>query len=115
MEEIYELKKEYRNHAIAHGNATLTGDFKSANRNHDALISVLNILKGLGISGQNALLDLSNDEVDYVACWAATHALSFETVKSVQVLERLSKKHGPIGFNAKMVLRQWRSQDHTTP
>lgn len=102
------LKAEYRDLAFAHGQATKTGDYKAANRNHDKLIALVPQIRACGSEGQAALLALTRDQDDAVVCWAATHVLSFDEKQATAVLDELSKKPGPMGFNAKMVLQQWK-------
>lgn len=106
-ETIETLIGEYRAHAAAHGKATLGGDYKSANHSHDKLVALVPQIRGFGSSGEKALLELSSDPDDAVACWAATHSLGFNAASAMGVLGTISKKSGPIGFSAKMVLQQW--------
>ncbi len=102
------LKTEYRDLAFAHGQATNAGDHKAANRNHDKLVALVPKIRAFGSEGHAALLALLKDQDDAVVCWAATHVLPFDEKQATAVLDDLSKKRGPMGFNAKMVLQQWR-------
>lgn len=106
-EMINTLIKEYREHAEAHGKATLTGDHKAANRSHDKLVALVPKIRNLGHTGEAALLTLTKDASDAVVCWAATHSLRFSESPALAALEGLSKKTGPIAFSAKMVAQQW--------
>jgi len=107
-ETIAKLKTEYRECAVAQGKATLNGDYEAANLSHDKLLSLLPVIRASGPEGDAALLELITDSNDAVACWSATHALPFDETRALKVLERISKKAGPIGFNAKMVIQQWK-------
>ncbi len=109
-----QLIAEYRELAQAHGQATINGDFKAANRSHDRLISLLTSIRSLGVDGQARLLRLTCDSDDSVSCWAATHTLPFDECRALEVLDTLSSKSGPIGFNAKMVILQWKKGELTT-
>ncbi|OAM91695.1 DUF2019 domain-containing protein [Termitidicoccus mucosus] len=106
-ETIETLIKEYREHAEAHGRATLSGDYKAANRSHDKLVALVPKIRALGHSGEAALVVLTDDSSDTVVCWAATHSLRFSESRALAALEKLSKKTGPIAFSAKMVVQQW--------
>jgi len=106
-EMITALKMEYREHAEAHGKATLSGDYKAANRSHDKFVALVPKIRAYGYAGESALLELTDDTDDAVGCWAATHTLRFNEPRALATLEKLSKKSGPIGFNAKMVVQQW--------
>jgi hypothetical protein len=107
-ETIAELKTEYRECAAEHGKATLSGDYEAANRSYDKLLALVPKIRAYGPEGEAALLELSRDSNDAVACWSATHALLFDEARALEVLGRISKKAGPIGFNAKMVIQQWK-------
>jgi len=107
-ESIGRLVKEYREAALAHGKATIEGDYKSANLNHDKLVALLLKIRESGGLGQAALLALAEDQDQAVACWAATHSLKFDEERALAILNKLSEKLGPMGFNAKMVIQQWK-------
>ncbi len=104
---IRTLIEEYRECASAHGNATFRGDYKAANRNHDRLIALVPEIRAYGRPGELALLSLTGDKDEAVACWSATHSLKFDENHALAVLGELAKNAGPIGFNAKMVVQQW--------
>jgi hypothetical protein len=108
METIDNLKEKYREMAIAHGKATASGDYRAANCSHDALIDVLLKIRGCGKPGEVALRALSEDSDESVAGWSATHTLSFDEEHALAILDQLSNRPGPIGFNAKMVIQQWK-------
>jgi hypothetical protein len=114
-EDIEKLEQQYRGYAEAHGAATLNGDYKSANKNYGKLIAVLAALRKAGSDGHSALARLSGDTNEAVACWAATHSLPFDEGTALSVLERLSERTGPMGFNAKMVVQQWKNGQLVIP
>lgn len=113
--EITDLEQQYRSFAEAHGAATQKGDYKSANKNHDELMEVLASIRKAGSEGQAVLTRLAGDSNEAVACWAATHCLPFDEVAALSVLAPLSEQPGPMGFNAKMVLQQWKNGQLTIP
>ena len=102
------LKTEYRDLAFAHGQATNSGDHEAANLSHDKLLALVPEIRAYGREGEVALLALTKDQDDAVVCWAATHVLPFDEKRAIAVLDELSKKTGPMGFDAKMVLQQWK-------
>jgi hypothetical protein len=105
---------KYREYAEAHGKATRSGNYNEANRCYDKLIVLVPRIRALGNQGELALLELVDDSDDAVACWAATHSLRFCESRAIAVLSELSKKEGPIGFDAKMVIRQWKNGELNT-
>jgi hypothetical protein len=114
-ETIHNLKEEYRRLAQAHGRATLSGDYEAANRNHDELVALDPMIRAFGDTGKAALLELVEDADEAVVCWSATHALAFDEARALAALEPLAKKQGPMGFNAKMVIRQWKKGELVLP
>ena len=103
------LVADYVKNAVRHGEATIEGDFKAANNSHDKIIKALSEIRKYGNEGDIALLALIDDDNDSVKCWAATHSLKYHKEKSEQILLYLSKKSGPIAFNAEMVLSEWKN------
>ena len=108
---IETLIAKYREYAEAHGKATRNGNCKNANICYDKLIVLVPRIRAFGNQGEAALLELVDDSDDAVACWAATHSLRFCESRALVVLDKLSKKSGPIGFDAKMVIRQWKKKE----
>jgi hypothetical protein len=115
LPEITQLEQQYRSYAEAHGVASQKGDYKSANKNHDKLMGVLAAIRKVGSEGEAALVRLSNDPNQALSCWAATHSLPFNEVAALKILEQLSERAGPVGFDAKMVVQQWKSGQITIP
>lgn len=109
------LKEEYREIAAAHGIATLNGDYKAANSQYERLVALVPRIRSCGSSGEEALFELTNDNNDAVVCWAATHSLSFDPARALSALEQLSQKKGPIGFDATMVVQEWKKGSLVLP
>lgn len=112
---IHNLIEKYREHAQAHGRATLSGDYKAANRSHDELVALVPMIRAFGDPGKAALLELTEDADEAVVCWSATHALAFDEGRALAALESLAMKQLPIGFNAKMVIREWKKGELVLP
>lgn len=105
---VNELANEYVSAAIAHGNASTSGDYREANLQHDIVQDVYRELRSRGKSAQNVLLGLLDHPNEAVRGWAAFHALEFAPEKGEPVLEALSRSLGISGFNAEMTLKEWR-------
>ncbi len=112
---IEDVIQNYKNLAIAHGKATLAGDYKAANKNHDKLISLVPMIRDYGKEGVAALARLAEDADDAVVCWSATHLLKSNEAKAIAALNRLTAKSGPMAFNAEMVLKQWKKGELVLP
>jgi hypothetical protein len=109
------IKNQYRALALAHGRATKAGDYKEANRNHDKLLALVPKIRACGQDGEAVLLALTEDSDEAVVCWSATHVLPFDEKRALAVLSELAKKPGPMGFNAKMVVQQWKKGELILP
>jgi len=101
------LIKEYIKSAISHGEATLKGDSESANNAYDSILKIYMELKN---SNQlQALKCLLKNENSSVCVWSATHLLVESEADAVETLENISKRDSIIGFNAKMVIKEWKT------
>jgi hypothetical protein len=92
-----------------HGAATDRGDHEEANVAHSALIRVLTVLRGSSDRGRSALTGLLEHENPHVRCWAATHLLPLDEEAATQALEALRSEPPFVGFDAAMVLREWKA------
>jgi Domain of unknown function (DUF2019) len=101
------LIKEYIESAISHGEATLKGDFETANKAHDSILKIYNELK---IDDQlQVLKGLLKNENSSVRLWSATHLLAESEAEALETLEDVAKGDSIIGFNAKMVIKEWKA------
>lgn len=101
------LIARYRTAAAAHGAATESGDYRTANRNHDLLAQIYSELRIRGAEAQHQLLTFLDDIDPHVRAWAAAHALEFAAQRGEQVLRRLAADRGVVGLNAEMTLQEW--------
>ena len=92
-----------------HGAATDHGDHEDANTAHDALMRALAVLRESPDRGRSVLTGLLEHEDPHVRCWAATHLLPLNEEAAVRALEALTSEPPFVGFNAKMVLREWKA------
>jgi hypothetical protein len=101
--------------AAAHGEASERGDHKRANREFNVISGVYRGLRAKGPEAQSRLLRLLDHPNAAVRGWAASHALEFSSGAGEKVLQALIKDGGLPGFNAEMVLQEWRSGSLTFP
>ena len=101
---------DYELAAAAHGEATLAGDDKKANQSYSDIIRHLSNLRKQEDDGEASLFSLSKSENRSVACWASTHLLTTNEAEAILRLEELTEiDSGPVGFDAEMVLKEWRA------
>ena len=114
-ESLQNVIEKSRKFAIAHGKATLTGDYKSGNLAFDKLVALVPVIRKYGKDGEAALLHLTEDADDSVVCWAATNLLKSHEAQALAALERVAKKTGIMAFNAELVLKQWNKGELILP
>jgi hypothetical protein len=106
--EVKALEAKYVDAARAHAREKLR-DAKAANLQHDRLVSAFHELKELGNQGWLAIRNLTRHDEPEVRLWAATHLLQVEPQIASGVLEELSQLAGFVGFEAGIVLSEWRA------
>jgi hypothetical protein len=102
------LIENYVSAALAHGEATKSGDYSAANRAYENIAAIYRELRSRGISAQNSLLPLLNHMDIAVRCWAASHALEFAPDQGIITLEALSKSQGIWRLKAATILKEWK-------
>ena len=76
----------------------------------DCVARVYRELRGRGVEAQRLLLPLLSDERPGVHGWAASHALEFAPVEAEMRLMAIANTEPfPFGFDAEMVLQEWRA------
>ncbi len=105
---IADLLKMYSEAASAHGISTAKGDYREGNKQHEIIAAVYRELRRRGLDAQRSLLILLDSPDDAVRNWSASHSLEFAPEAGEPVLESLATNSGIQGFNAKMVLKEWR-------
>lgn len=106
MDDLMDTITKYRNAAIAHGEASETGDWKTVNKNYDIVSECYAKLKS-SAEGRKKIIELMDDLNKYAQLWAATHSLPLDH-RAQEKLSLLSKEPGILGFNAEMTLEEWR-------
>ena len=99
----------YSKAAITHGGATDRGDHKKANAAHARLMRALEKVREASDRGRSTLTALLAHDDPHVRCWAATHLLPLEEDAGIATLSQLTSEPPFIGFNAKMILREWQA------
>ncbi len=108
--DVHTLVEWYAAAAAAHGVASSTGDYRTANKEWTIITSVYRELRSRGSEAQLALLELVSSPDDYVRSWAAAHALEFAPEVAEPVLTELANRpRGLASLDAEMALREWRA------
>lgn len=103
------LEDKCRKYAEDHATASKNGDYREANRNYDKLTKLLSELRVTHDKGEEILRRLMKDRSDAVSMWAATQSLPIAEKEALAILEAVSARGGIIGFNAEMVISEWKS------
>jgi Domain of unknown function (DUF2019) len=103
------LVEVYRDAAKLHGEATETGDHKTANKSADLISEVYAELRKRGANAKGLLLPLLTDPVSGVRLWSASHALEFSPEEGEAILKVLASSGTFLGLSAEMTLKEWRA------
>lgn len=106
-----ELVNVFARAAALHSQALLAGDHRIANREARIVSKTFRQLTEMGDEGRQALTLLFTHANDDVASLAAAYLLRYATDEAVQVLERIARKKGLVGFQAQQALERWREGD----
>ncbi|OUJ68584.1 DUF2019 domain-containing protein [Hymenobacter crusticola] len=109
MDPLGPVLAQYKQAAIAHGEATAQGNYRAGNHQYEQLSRHYLTLRRAGSEGLAHLLPLLADQNPSVACWAATHLLPYEEQQALDTLTRIATQTGIIAFNAEMTLQAWQS------
>ena len=103
------IREAYAAAAIAHREATESGDSRKANRNSDRIAAAYRGLREMGPEAQSQLLPLLDHSDSGVRAWAGAHALEFAPEPGARALSSLAKQGDITGFGAEMTLREWKA------
>lgn len=106
--DLPELLSLYERAAIAHGKASETGDYKTANKEYQIVAAVYRELRAQGVEKQKALLRFLNHSDAHVRVWAGAHALEFAPERGEAVLTEISQSTGIPALDAELTLEEWR-------
>lgn len=107
---LKKIAAAYRRHALGYAAASWKGDSNGADRHHRRLIEALLQIRARGAVGDSELLRLLDDEEVCVRAWAASHTLKVDEARSLRVLEGAADDPRLSGFDARMVLKEWREE-----
>jgi len=102
------IKEEFLTQAVRHGEATESGDFIVANKAFDEIASLTKQLDNLDKKGE-VYSSLLNHQNDSVKAFAAYRYLDYSHDKAISVLEQVATGSGLVGFSAKQLLKQIKS------
>lgn len=105
---VNDLLKRYAAAAAAHDEATLKGDYRVANKQHDIVAAVYRELRNRGPEAQRSLLGLIDHPNEAVRAWAAAHALEFAPAEGEPVLELIANGTGILSFTVRVTLDEWK-------
>ena len=105
---VADLLRMYSAAAVAHNEATVQGDHRTANKQHDIVATVYRELRARGPEAQRSLLGLLDHPSEAVRGWAAAHALEFAPEDGKPVLEAIAAGAGIWAFTAGVTLEEWK-------
>ncbi len=105
---IDELINKFSLAARRHYEASLVGDWNTANQNAVVIRHIVKKLNSFGEEGRKALLDQTENQEPSVSAMAAVYSLKYDPEKSVNVLTEIAKEPGLIGFEAIQALQRWK-------
>jgi len=106
-QKVEELIEKFTRAAKSHYEASLVGDWRTANKEAATIRSIVKKLGSLGENAREALLAQTDSQDLSVASMAALYSLKYATEKSVSVLTRIAKDPSLVGFEAVQALHRW--------
>lgn len=98
----------YRESAYTHGQATLSGDYKVANKAADSIDAIFREIRNRDVI-KSFFSPLLSDENVSVRLWASSHILPFFHEDAEKVLTDISISEKSIfRLDAEMTLKQWK-------
>lgn len=107
QEKIDDLIVKFTQAAKNHYEASLNGDWRTANKEAATIRKTVMKLRSLDACGKEALLAQADNQDPSVASMAAVYSLKYATKKSISVLARVAKEPGLLGFEAEQALQRW--------
>ena len=102
-----DLISKYKEAALAHEKATLSGNYRVANREYKTLVAIVREVVERGSSAKDTFLSLLSDQNPFVKIWAATHSLAFAPSQGEKALSEASRVPGLAGYTATLTLQEW--------
>lgn len=95
--------------AAAHGAAMDRGDHEKSNAAYGRKLRALAKLREASDQGRATLTRLLAHQNAHVRCSAATHLLPLDEDAATLALDALASEPPFVGFNARVVLREWKA------
>jgi len=108
-ESISSLVEEFVDAIARHGAAAEAGAYKTTNKQYKRYDKLRKRLEQKGEAGRHAIHALLEHSNPWVRLVAASIYLKYREAEATKVLEAVERDTGIVGFNAKMVLREWRA------
>ena len=100
------ILKNFERSCIIHGDATESGDYKTANKHHQIIIkSILQLYNNGDLMKIENLLNHKNVSVKL---WSAGMLLPFRSSLCEKILKEISKANGMVSFSAEITLQEWK-------
>lgn len=106
---IVDAQKEFIDAAIRQGDSTELGDSKAANAAFDRKTAARRALGSCTDRGATVFRSLLGHPHANVRLSAATSLLPLDEEKATAALESIAQLPGFVGFNAEIVLEEWRA------
>lgn len=111
MKSTNTLLEAYISAAVTHGEATLEGDHKTANKQYATLTKFYRKLEKDRPFAETFLEKLFHHTDASVRTWAAAHALglNLRTEEALEILQAIAEDHslGVARLDAEMTLKEW--------
>jgi hypothetical protein len=105
--QIQKLVADFSEASSIHFDATIAGDWKSANSHAKKINKSFLEIRKLGTDARTALLNLVDTEPFPVAAMAAVYSLKFCPERALAALEKIAKEPSFIGFEAEQAIKRW--------
>lgn len=102
-------KERYVEAARRHGQSLARGDSDAANAAYDEKDAALRELRAAPDRGRGVLTALLAHEDPGVRKSAATHLLPLDETAAIATLQEVAKVPGLVGFDAEMVIGEWKA------
>ena len=104
-----DARESYVEAALRHGQAIDAGDSDRANAAYEAKEQALRQLRSSADRGRTVLTALLAHEDPGVRKSAATHLLPLDESRALETLADVSRLPDLVGFDAEMVIREWKA------
>lgn len=108
MNEVDHLIEKFIQSVMIHRTQSENGDYEIANKHFKIAEMCFCKLREQNDNWVDEFLKLLNHDESSVRVSAAYYLLPFETHKAINILKKSKKEPNGVGFNAKIVLKEWK-------